>query len=654
MIQKFITCLFFSFLISFVGEAQSGVPKKYSTTNTRAIKAYEGGLNFYNARQNSNAIEELEKAIKRDSNFIEPYIILSDIYAGERQFEKAIAAYKKTFQINPDFFPNNYFYAGLIEFNTGKYEDAEMHLKKFLTYDERSEELKKDAYHYLDNCKFAIDAMKHPVPFNPVNMGESINSAYSEYFPSITADGQTFLFTRDIKDEHVLEGHQEDFYMSKKIDGKWAMSQNVAGINTPSNEGAPSISADGQIVFFASCQEIDGTYGEKRMGYGSCDIFYSLRMGDRWTKTGNIGPPINTRNWETQPSFSSDGKTLYFIRGTLTREGKQDDIYMSQLTERGTWGTPVRLSDKINTPGTEESVFIHPDNQTLYFSSDGHTGMGGLDIYMSKRQPDGEWGEAINLGYPINTYNDENSLLVGPDGKVAYFASNRAGGLGGLDLYQFDLYKEAQPVMITYVKGKVYDSRTKKMLSAKFELIDLETAKTVIESESNTGNGEFLVCLPVNKNYALNVSKNDYLFYSENFSLKNTGNISKPFLMDVPLQPIDTGMTVELKNIFFETGKYDLKSESKAELQKLISFLNINKTLQIEISGHTDDVGDKKSNQLLSQNRAKTVYDFLISNSIAPERLSYMGYGDTKPKVENTSLENRAKNRRTEFKVMRK
>jgi len=484
------------------------------------------------------------------------------------------------------------------------------------------------------------------VPFSPVNMGENINSTDHEYFPSITTDGNTLLFTRNLKDAGAMAGYQEDFYIGKQSGAnEWEIASSMGPpINTADNEGAPSISADGQIIIYAGCNRPDGK--------GSCDIYYARKVGNRWAKPINIGPPINTRNWETQPSFSSDGKTLYFVRGTVTREGiKNQDIYYSQLSKDGYWGDPVSISSKINTPDREESVYIHPDNQTLYFSSNGHIGMGGLDIYMCKKQPNGEWGNPINLGYPINTNNDENSLLVSPNGEIAYFASNRQGGKGGLDLYQFDLYKEARPERLTYVIGKVFDARSKKPIGATFELIDLETAQTVIESESNIGNGEFLVSLTANKNYALNVSKNGYLFYSENFSLKEIADLSKPFQLDIPLQPIDVGMIGELKNIFFETGQFNLKEESKAELQKLVDFLTLNKTLKIELSGHTDNVGDKKMNLALSQNRAKAVYDYLIGKGIAAERLTYAGYGDTQPKVSNDTPENRAKNRRTEFKV---
>lgn len=292
---------------------------------------------------------------------------------------------------------------------------------------------------------------------------------------------------------------------------------------------------------------------------------------------------------------------------------------------------------------------------TLYFTSDGHPeSMGGLDIYLSRRQPDGSWGPAQNLGYPINTFNDENSLLVGPDGKVAYFASDREGGYGGLDLYGFELPADAKPTPITFMKGKVFDAKTKAPLDANVEVIDLETQKTVVRSFSNS-KGEFLSVLTAGKNYLVNVNREKYLFYSDNFQLKD-GNtdFNKPFILEIPLQPLDTGMTIELKNVFFDVDKFDLKPESKAECEKLVAFLKNNAKLRIEISGHTDSDGNKKANQILSQNRAKAVYDYCVNAGIPAARLAFKGYGDTKPKVPNTTPENKAKNRRTEIKIIGK
>jgi outer membrane protein OmpA-like peptidoglycan-associated protein len=291
----------------------------------------------------------------------------------------------------------------------------------------------------------------------------------------------------------------------------------------------------------------------------------------------------------------------------------------------------------------------------LYFSSDGHPGLGGLDIFVSKRKPTGEWGEPVNLGYPINSSMDENSLLVEPGGRLAFFSSDRKGGFGGLDVYQFELPEELRPEKVTYVKGKVYNALTKEPLEANFELFDLEQQMLLAKSYSQQ-NGEFFLTLNSNKNYLVNVNKEGFLFYSDNFTLKGKEtDFNKPFLLDIPLQPIDTGKVVELKNIFFDVNKSELKPESVAELKKLLAFLQKNPNITIEISGHTDNSGDKKSNVLLSGNRAKSVYDYLVTNGgIAATRLTYKGFGDAKPKVANDSAENMAKNRRTEFKVTAK
>jgi len=275
--------------------------------------------------------------------------------------------------------------------------------------------------------------------------------------------------------------------------------------------------------------------------------------------------------------------------------------------------------------------------------------MGGLDIFMSRRKANGEWGEAINLGYPINTFSDENSLLVSRDGKLAYFASDRQGGQGGLDIYSFELYETAQPGKTIYVKGKVFDAVTKAPLSADIDVVDLKTGSSVMKSVSNK-KGEFLICLPVNINYAFNTSRPGYLFYSQNYSLVENKDY-QPIAVNIPLSPITKDSSVILRNVFFETNKFDLKEESKSELNKLVDFLTKNPTLKIELSGHTDNMGDKKLNQVLSENRARSVSEYLAANSIAKERLTYKGYGDTRPVVANDTEEHRQMNRRTEFKV---
>jgi outer membrane protein OmpA-like peptidoglycan-associated protein len=541
--------------------------------------------------------------------------------------------------------------------SVGEYEKAIPCFEKIIKTERINPNLKDEAAHYIKNAQFVANAIKNPQPFKPVNVGAGINTVEYEYFPALSADGNTFLFTRNIREgEGVTAPRQEDFYVSKKVNGVWQTANPITSVNTAGNEGAPSLSADGEIMFFASCMEMTGDYGSSdRKGYGSCDIFYAQKINGKWSKPRNAGSMINTKNWETQPSFSSDGKTLYFIRGMVARDGiKNPDIYSSTIGPDGKFSEPVKLSDNINTSMGEESVFIHPDNQTLYFSSEGHPGMGGLDIFVSKKQADGSWGKAVNLGYPINTFLDENSLLVDANGKLAYFASEREGGFGGLDIYQFELPESVRPEKITYVKGHTYNAKTKDNIEAIIELIDLETQQSVTSAYSNSA-GEFLVTLTSNHNYLVNVSKPGFLFYSDNFSLKDkVADYNKPYQLQIPLQPIDTGI-IELKNIFFDVNKWDLKAESKAELQKIIAFIKANPTLKIEFGGHTDNSGDKAFNKTLSNNRAKAIYDYVIEKGAIPAaNLSYKGYGDTKPKAPNDTPENKAKNRRTELKILSK
>ena len=653
MKNVFKICIVFT--LCHLGSVICHAQPTYSTKSKKAIKYYEEATKYYDISDRQNAKQSLLKAIEQDNLFIEAHTMLGYVCSDLAQIPQAIEEVKKALGINPDFFSgSNYFTLAQLQIGIGQYKDAKENFEKFLQKPSENKEMNAAARQGLINCDFALTAIQNPVPFKPVNAGMGLNSKYDEYFPSVTADEQMFLFTRKIPSDKMPSGWQEDFYVSNMLDGIWSQAHGIGSkINTEGNEGAPCLSPDGEILFFVAC-EGDFGYGMDRKGFGSCDIFYALKNGNDWSKPQNIGPPVCTKWWETQPSFSSDGKTLYFIRGMVNAQGKKEtDIWTSTLKDDNRWSNPVKLSNKINTSGSEESVFIHPDNNTLYFSSDGHPGMGGLDIFMSRRQPNGEWGDPVNLGYPINTFADENSLLVSRDGKIAYFASDRPGGIGGLDIYSFDLYEAVQPGKTIYVKGKVFDAVTKLPLDAEIDVVDLQTGSSVVKKIAGKTKGDFLICLPVNRNYAFNASKSGYLFNSQNYALVEKKDY-QPFDVSIPLSPITKDSTVVLRNVFFETNKFNLKDESKIELNKLADFLNKNPTLKIELSGHTDNVGDKKLNQILSDNRAKSVLEYLVAKGIIKERLTSKGYGDTKPVVTNDSDEHRQMNRRTEFKVIAK
>jgi len=624
-----------------------------TSSDKKAQKLYTEAQAFYQAYKLNEAELTLNKALERDPNFVEAQTLLAYIYIDNNQQEKAKASFEKAIAINPRVIPNNFFFLGELELNEGNYEEAKKHLSQFISIEEVNPKILERAKQQLDNINFALEAKKNPYPFEPINLGANINSEFLEYFPSMTVDEKTILFTRRLPDPKSPTKYNEDFYISTKVNGEWQKAQNMGTpINTEINEGAPSLAANGQLMIYAAC-EIFGNYGGGKLGKGSCDLFYSVKNDQVWTKPINLGEVINTNNWETQPSFSADGKSLYFVKGKRGMQSMNDgNIYVTKLQADGSWSKPTPLNANINTPGNEESVLIHPDGKTLYFSSDGHVGMGGLDIYMSQLDENRDWGPAVNLGYPINTHKNENSLLVSPNGKIAIFASDREGGYGGLDLYQFDLPQNFAPNKVTYFAGKIYDSKTKKPLGARFELLDLESGEAIIEAFSDNTTGEFLVTLPTGKNYALNSSKNGYMFFSENFSLINYAS-DEPFVQNVPLNPILAGEKIILKNIFFETAKYDLKKESKVELDKLVAFLTKNENLIIEIGGHTDNVGNAQLNLTLSKNRANSVKEYLTTNGIPAERLQTKGYGASEPISDNSTVEGKAQNRRTEFKIIR-
>ncbi|MGQ9848180.1 MAG: OmpA family protein [Bacteroidales bacterium] len=537
---------------------------------------------------------------------------------------------------------------GKVQYKVGNYSDAVESLNHFINISKEHNQI-AEAKKWLKKAEFASYAIEHPVPFNPVPLSTNVNSPYKDYWPSLTIDEQELYYTVQLPTNQLSPYgdiiYQEDLFVSKKTpDGKWQQSKNIGPpINTDDNEGSQSISANGQFLFYVACN--------RKEDFGSCDIYYSERQGNGWTKPRNIGQPINTEYWESTPAPSADGRMLFFSSGGRKDSKGGKDLYLSYKKEDGTWTEPKNLGDSINSMGNEYAPFIHPDGKTLYFSSDGWPGMGGQDLFYSRMKDDSSWTTPKNLGYPINTTYDDFGLIVNASGKYAFFSSNREGSQDW-DLYTFELYPEARPNPVNYIKGKVYDIKTKEPLSADVEIISLETNQIIYHAKTIMPQGSYLACIPLNQNYAMNVSAEGYLFYSENFSLEKVYEVDKPYIMDIPLQPIEEGSTVVLKNIFYQTDKYTLKPESEVELKKLIKFLNQNPGLCIEIGGHTDNVGGLEYNKTLSTNRAKTVYQYLIDHGINPNRLKYQGYAYSKPIADNSTESGRALNRRTEFKVL--
>ncbi len=638
--KRFLAVIFIFFILDISVFAQQ--PDK-----SKAAKQFDKAVQTYNRHDFAGTLRQLDALLADEPGYVKAWLLKADMFYDLKEFPKAIASYQKAVAIDSSFFPPAYYIMANLYFDTENYADAKINYLKYLTFKPKIQaELRRTAEN-LELCDYRSHMMKNPVPFNPLNIGPNVNSSGYEYINAVSLDEGQLYFTRKGADANS----DESFYRSvsaRSTSGQlnWSPAIEIgAPINTPGNEGALCVSPDGMTIIITCCSRPDS--------YGSCDLYSSRRLGNNWSEPINLGSDVNTAAWESQPCLAADGRTLYFVS---TRRGGYggSDIWKSILQEDGYWSTPVNLGDSINTSANEMAPFIHPDGQTLYFSSTGHRGMGGADLFVSRKDKNGNWRKPENLGYPVNTRFDEINLIINAKGNEAFISAERQNGYGNTDIYRFELPVQSRPVAVSYVHGKVYDKNTLNPLSASFELIDMQGNTVVVSSSSDPVTGEFLMSLPVDKDYALNVSCKGYLFYSMNFSLRNEHDASNPVKLDIPMQPVAVGEKVVLRNIFFDTDKYELLPDSKAELGKLVSFLLKNPLLKIEIGGHTDNEGSDSHNITLSQSRAKAVFDYLTSNGISAERLTYKGYGENVPIDNNDTPAGRANNRRTEFKVLSK
>ena len=631
LILLFITCSLFQ--ASF---CQSYDPAR---VNKKAVIPFDKALEKSQDGKYPEAISLLEQAISIDSKYADAFLLQAAIYGTNKQYAESVAAYEKAFALDSVYtfeykLPYSINLAGM-----GEFEKALQAINSLLDNPNINPNTKKAAQYRKRTYEFALEMEKKNhgknYVFAPQNLGDGVNSEESEYFPSLTIDGNELVFTRRVK------GFNEDFFSSQKKYDIWDIAKPLGGnVNTDQNEGAQMISQDGQWLVFTGCNRPDG--------YGSCDIYISYLTPKGWSEAINLGEKINTDQWESQPCLSPDKRDLYFASRRFGGYGGSD-IYVSHLQPNGRWGEPENMGPEINTSGDEASPFIHADNQSLYFTSNGLPGYGNEDLFMCRREPGGAWSKPENLGYPINTINSEGTLFIASDGKTAYYSSDRSDSRGGLDIYSFELRENVRPFKTLWVKGKVFDKKTLKGLPSSVELIDLGTRKLLSKVQTDEM-GNYLITLPVGKDYAFNVNHRGYLFFSENFSLIQNSTDST-FEKNIPLQPIEANASIVLKNIFFDFNKFDLKPQSQVELDKVVQLLNENPTLKILISGYTDNIGTAADNQRLSQNRAKAVVNYIVSKNIDPKRLSFKGFGATQPIAPNTTEEGRALNRRTELKV---
>lgn len=626
--------------LSFISlNAQQDVPRK-------ARKSFEAAREHY-LRLEWGAMENaLNEAIQAFPNFAEARIFRAEWRMDRGNLEEAIQDYKMAYLADTAAYLGVLNVLANLYLEQGLPDSSLWAQQKFLARARLSPDKKALLLERLEKTKRSLELMKEAIAFEPENLGEEINSADGEYHCSFTVDGLEMIFT--VREAYrggcpaPMMRQEENFYVAYEENGNWVRRRPLGPpINTPCNEGAGRISPDGNYLFFAA------SHGPNSLG--RMDIYYAKRVNGSWQKPENLGPAVNSPHWDSQPAFAPDGKTLYFVSTRPGGVGKED-IWCSELRPDGSWTPAKNLGPTINSTENDFSPFIHANNIDFYFASFGFPGLGGADLFVAQKNADGSFSEPRNLGYPLNTTKDERSLVISADGLTGYYASNNQEGFGDFDLFRFQTDPSYRPKPATWMGGVI--TADGGLPATKIELIDLETGQPTATTHPDPVSGRYLLPLPTGRKYGLNISSPGFLFHSEHVQLDSNHQKFEPFKKNVKLERVDTGKSVVLKNIFFDTDRFELKETSYPELQKLKNFLSDNPTLRIQIEGHTDNQGDRAHNQTLSENRAIAVKSWLLNQGISADRLMAKGYADTRPVADNNSPEGRAQNRRTAFRII--
>ncbi len=628
---------------------KSNFPDDKARLNRAIDNIYDGEDNFEDELY-VKANEYFLKANEYNSNNAELNYKIGICYLHSSTKGKAEAFFSKAYSLNPNVSKDILFNLAYTSQLTSKFKRAK---KQFIEYQEKLGDSKYDEKRkiivkkHIEECENGIELMFNPTSGMVVGLNK-INTEYSEYSPLINADESLMIFTSrrkgtigGQKDPYDLL-YYEDVYYSTNVDG-WQEPDNFgAPVNSLLHEAAVGFSQDGQKLFL---------YKFDKANKG--DLFFCVLNGTKWSKPERFPEPINTKFNETSAALSYDGRTLYFVSDREGGKGNKD-IYVSVKSANGDWGTPKNIRS-INTKYDEDAVFIHPNGKFLYFSSKGLGTMGGYDIFVSKLNKEGEWSEPKNLGYPINSPNDDIFFVLSADGERGYFTSSKTGGKGGKDIYMIN-FPEVEGVeseiSLTVVKGVIKSQKLNTPIFANVEITNNSTGEVIATFTSNKNTGEFLFSLPAGEDYGINVNADNYLFYSENFSLNDNSKFEE-VIMNINLSPINVGSKIVLRNIFFDYASDSLYDESYSEIDRVIKLMKESENIKLEISGHTDNVSSLLTNERLSLSRAKVVYAYMVSKGIAKRRLKYEGYAYHKPIASNDTEEGRKQNRRVEVKIIK-
>ncbi|MDB4835367.1 OmpA family protein [Cyclobacteriaceae bacterium] len=632
-----------SFILLLISSLTLLAQQEYSTTNKKAIKLYKTADQQIRNRLFDEGLFNLEKALRIDREFAEARYLYAKTNAF-MQFNKGSDSlvkfhYEIIYQQKPNDpkFIDVYYSLMKYEIHDRDFDKAKEYMTVLNNYPAIQREYGKEMGEYSRLIESALDAKAKGISIDLVKLPKNVNFSAQQFRPFFTGDESKIVFT-------VKNGMNEDiFYCEKDSLGNWSKPKDFGdNLNTKYNEGFATISADGRVMVYAST---------KPKGWGKSDLYVSYLENNEWTTPKNLGEKINSPGFDSEPALTADGRGLYYASTRDGGLGGKDIWYAAYLGDKE-WSEAVNLGNEINTKGHEVTPFVHADNKYLFFASDSRDGLGGYDIYYAPKVDSLAFGEAVNLGYPINTEKQEGSLVINLDYSQAYMdVFDYQGRYSTCFIYTFKLPETVKSQhKSTYAKGFVYDEKTKQPLAAEVKLIDVETNKVVQNVQSDAKTGEFLIVLHDDKPYAFQIQKAEYLFFSKKIDFTSTELAAVE--VDAPLVSISSkSQSVVLENIYFESKKYALLDQSKAELDQLVKTMKENPSLRLLVEGHTDNVGSEDYNTDLSFKRAQAVVAYLVENGIESSRLNAKGFGEAKPRTTNNTNAGRALNRRIEITI---
>ena len=610
--------------------------EEYSVDNPRIKKWYESARQLIKEREFDGGISLYKKCLVKEPTFVEAHWALASIFKNLGDLERS-------------FYHLDQYYLGtdksgisvpklmiLVKayFKNGFYGKAKACLDQIQLYQIPADQ---DDSLLIASVAYAYKNQKTKAGVMPKALSSSVNRYLTQYFPTLTIDNNTLIFT---KRAGASGSYDEDLVVSYREAGIWSPATLLSNnIHSEFNEGAASISADGRTLIFTMC--------DKGQTFGNCDLFISRKYGEVWSNPENLGKVVNSKNWDSQPSLGADGNILYFSSDRSGGMGKRDIWYTQRVDN--TWIQPKNMGNIINTLKDDVTPFIHTNGENLVFASNGRVGFGGYDLYVSE-QKEGKWQTPRNLGNAVNNNLDQLSFIISADGSMAYFSQDfkKADGKLKTKIVQLPIINDSLVKNTSsYIFGRVRDAISQKAIKAKIELFDIFTNKLKYSTYSDSISGEYFFALNEGLSYGVYAGAKGYFFEDFRFDIQNSSS-GQPDTLDIILSPLEVGATMILENIYFDLASYELTLNSQSELEIVAGFL-VENQVNIQIEGHTDQSGDPQYNQMLSEQRAKAVYDFLIASGIPSDQLTFIGLGSKHPVESDPTLSDQ--NRRIEFRI---